>query len=52
MATRGGRDTDDAAQPRRASGFGSVAAPMIAAAMRRANRNDLALLTALLTQNV
>ena len=34
------------------SGFGSVAAPMIAAAMRRANRNDLALLTALLTQNV
>jgi uncharacterized protein YndB with AHSA1/START domain len=31
------------------SGFGSVAAPMMAAAMRRANRNDLAALTAVLT---
>jgi uncharacterized protein YndB with AHSA1/START domain len=30
------------------SGFGSVAAPMIAAAMRRANRNDLAMLAAVL----
>ena len=30
------------------SGFGSVAAPMIAAAMRRANRNDLAMLATVL----
>jgi uncharacterized protein YndB with AHSA1/START domain len=33
------------------SGFGSVAAPMMAAAMRRANRNDLAALTAVLTHD-
>lgn len=33
------------------SGFGSVAAPMMAAAMRRANRNDLAPLTAVLTHD-
>jgi uncharacterized protein YndB with AHSA1/START domain len=33
------------------SGFGSVAAPMMAAAMRRANRNDLAALAAVLTHD-
>ncbi len=33
------------------SGFGSVAAPMIAAAMRRANRNDLAMLSAVLASD-
>lgn len=33
------------------SGFGSMAAPMMAAAMRRANRNDLAALTAVLTHD-
>jgi hypothetical protein len=34
----------------RPSGFGTVAAPVIAAAMRKANRNDLAALTAILSQ--
>jgi uncharacterized protein YndB with AHSA1/START domain len=33
------------------SGFGAVAAPVMAAAMRRANRNDLAALKAVLTRN-
>jgi hypothetical protein len=33
------------------SGFGVVAAPMMAAAMRRANRNDLAALGGVLTHN-
>ena len=33
------------------SGFGSVAAPMIAAAMRRANRNDLAMLAVVLASD-
>ena len=33
------------------SGFGAMAAPMMVAAMRRANRNDLAALTAELTRD-
>jgi hypothetical protein len=33
------------------SGFSTVAAPMIAAAMRRANRSDLAALAVVLTDN-
>jgi Polyketide cyclase / dehydrase and lipid transport len=33
------------------SGFGAVAAPVMAAAMRRANRNDLAALKTVLTRN-
>jgi Polyketide cyclase / dehydrase and lipid transport len=33
------------------SGFGAIAAPMMVAAMRRANRNDLAALTAELTHD-
>jgi uncharacterized protein YndB with AHSA1/START domain len=32
------------------SGFGSLAAPLVAAAMRRANRKDLAALTGVLTR--
>ena len=42
------RHADDAAQPRRASGFAKVGAPVMAAAMRRANRKDLAALRAVL----
>ena len=43
-AARRRRHADDAAQPRRARGLLAVVAPFMAAAMRRANRKDLAAL--------
>ena len=42
------RDTDDAAKPRRARGLPRLFAPLMATAVRRANRKDLARLKELL----
>ena len=44
------RDPDDAAQCREPAGFSTIAAPVMTAAMRRANRKDLANLKAILEQ--